>query len=73
MCIVIIVCPVCDVINFEINLSFFIKLFPTSNISRTKRVVNMKEKAFFIIFKGLSMKEIKKTFLEGESPTLKVK
>ena len=62
MCIVVIVRPVCDVINFETNLSFFIKLFPTSNISRIKRVVNMKEKAFFIIFKGLSMKEIKKLF-----------
>ena len=27
MCIVIIFCPVCDVINFEINHSFFIKPF----------------------------------------------
>ena len=33
----------------------------------------MKENAFFIIFKGFSMMQIKKkTFLEGESPTLKV-
>ena len=31
----------------------------------------MKQKAFFIIFKELSLKEIKTTFLEGESPTLK--
>ena len=31
----------------------------------------MKKKAFSIIFKGLSLKQIKTTFLEGESPTLK--
>ena len=30
----------------------------------------MKEKALFIIFKGLSLKQIKSAFLEGESPTL---
>ena len=27
--------------------------------------------AFFIIFKGLSVKQIKQKFFEGESPTLK--
>ena len=32
----------------------------------------MKEKAFFIIFKGFSIKQITKIFLEGESPTLKL-
>ena len=31
----------------------------------------MKSKAFFIVFEGLSLKQIKKNFLEGESPTLK--
>ena len=31
----------------------------------------MKQKAFFIIFKGLSMKQITQMFLEGESLTLK--
>ena len=31
----------------------------------------MKQKAFFIIFKGLSMKQIKETFFEGDSPTLR--
>ena len=31
----------------------------------------MKQKAFFFIFKGLSLKNIKEIFLEGESPTLK--
>ena len=35
-----------------------------------KRAFNMKQKAFFSIFKGLSLKQINKTFLEGESPTL---
>ena len=41
------------------------------NILRTKRAFKMKEKAFFIILKVLSLKQIKHTFLEGESPTLK--
>ena len=40
------------------------------NISRTKRAFNMKQKTFFIIFKELSLEEIKTTFLEGESATL---
>ena len=30
----------------------------------------MKQKSFFIIFKGFSLKQIKGIFLEGESPTL---
>ena len=30
----------------------------------------MKQKAFFITFKGLPMKQITQLFLEGESPTL---
>ena len=30
----------------------------------------MKQKAFFIIFEGLSLKQIKSIFLKGESPTL---
>ena len=33
----------------------------------------MKSKAFFIIFKGLTLKQIKQTFLEGKSPTLRPK
>ena len=32
-----------------------------------KRAFKMKLKAFFIIFKGLSIKQIKRIFLEGES------
>ena len=31
----------------------------------------MKWKAFFVIFKGLSFKQIKTIFLKGESPTLR--
>ena len=30
----------------------------------------MKQKVFFITFKGLSLKQIKQIFMEGESPTL---
>ena len=30
----------------------------------------MKQKAFFITFKGLSIKKIAQIFLEGKSPTL---
>ena len=32
-----------------------------------KRAFKMKQKAFFIIFKGFSLKQIKKNFLEDES------
>ena len=35
-----------------------------------KRALKMKLKTFFIIFKGLSLKQIKQLFLEGESPVL---
>ena len=35
------------------------------------RAFKMKQKAFFIIFKGLSINQIIQIFLEGESPTLK--
>ena len=41
------------------------------NILKTKRAFKMKWKAFFMIFKGLSIKYIAH-FLERESPTLKV-
>ena len=58
--------------NFQINLIFLIKSFlqHDKNILRTKRVFKMKKKSFFIIFKGLSMKQKAEFFLEGESPTL---
>ena len=42
------------------------------NILRKKRAFKRNEKAFFINFKGLSLKQIKQIFLEGESPTLKM-
>ena len=41
------------------------------SILRTKRTFKQKLKAFFIIFKGLSLKQMKQNFLEGEGPTLK--
>ena len=39
------------------------------NILRTKRDFKIKQKEFFIIFKELSLNQIKQVFLEGESPT----
>ena len=41
------------------------------NILRTKKVLKAKQKAFFMIVKGFSFKQIKPTFLEGGIPTLK--
>ena len=76
---IVIVCfPDCDVINFEIYLNFLIKPFfnITKNvrtkiyISSERRVFKMKQKTLLIIFKGLSLKQIKSTSLEGESLTL---
>ena len=63
MCIVIVCYPVYDVINFEIKLSFLIKPFSymtkmsglNLNIFRTKRTFKIKQKAFFIVFKGVSV------------------
>ena len=40
------------------------------NILRMKRAFKMKYKLFFITFEGLSLKQKKGFFLEGESPTL---
>ena len=42
------------------------------NILRTKRALKIKYKMFFIIFKGLSLKQIKQFSWEGKSPTLNV-
>ena len=36
-----------------------------------KRAFKMKKKAFFIIFKGLLMKQITQFFLKSQGPTLK--
>ena len=38
-----------------------------------KRALKMKYKAFFIIFEGLSLKQIRIKILERESPTLRQK
>ena len=35
-----------------------------------KRAFKMKQKTLFIIFNGISLKQIKQIFLEGESPNL---
>ena len=53
--------------NFEIKSSRF---YYMTKKSRQKVKYLENEKAFFIIFKGLSMKQITQLFLEGESPTL---
>ena len=66
MCLVFICCPVCDVINFEIDLSLLI--MPFFNLTKTlgqkckyfknERDFNIKLKAFFIILKGSQLSEI---------------
>ena len=56
--------------NFEINFVFLIKpLFlhdqsqeKNLNIIRTEKTFEVKEKTFFIIIKGLSLKQIKNFF-----------
>ena len=55
MCIAIVSFPGSDVINFEINHIFLIKPFFYMAKIRTKRALKVKWKAFFIIFKGLSV------------------
>ena len=40
-------------------------------LENEKSLKSMKQKAFFITFKGLSIKQIEQNFLEGESPTLR--
>ena len=56
ICIVIISCPVCHVINIEINPTFLSTRFPVFrtkklNILRTKRAFNIKQKALFRVLK----------------------
>ena len=63
MCIVMIRYPVCDVINFEINHNFVIKPFfyimkkseQKCKYLKNGRTFNMKQKAFFVILKRLSI------------------
>ena len=47
------------------------KSWQNYNILRTKRAFKAKWKAFFIIFKRLSLKQITQFLLHGKSPTLK--
>ena len=54
ICIVIICYPVCDIINLETKLSFLIKLF-SGMTKKSFETKSMKLRAFFIIFKGLSL------------------
>ena len=56
VCIVIICYPVCDVINFENNHNFLIKPGQNAKFSKIKQAFNIKQKAFFIIFKGFLLK-----------------
>ena len=72
VCIVIIYFPVYVFTNVEVNLSFRIKPFSYMN---KKSGQNFKSfyheiKSVFHHFKEFLLKEIKTSFLEGESPTL---
>ena len=68
---VVICIPVYDVVNFETILSFLIKplLCMTKEVSKNfnnlkmKIALKLKQKAFFIIFKWLLLKQIKPNFL----------
>ena len=62
ICLVFVYYPVCDVVNFEINLSFFVKLF--SYMTKKKK---KSQEAFSIILKGLS---VAKSCPRPESATL---
>ena len=73
MYIVIICFSVCNIINFEINLSFLIKPFSYKTKKseqklkylQKKKTFKVRWKVFFIIFKGLSFKQIKPLFLKS--------
>ena len=69
--------PGWDVMNFEVNLIFLIKLSFLHNQNvvtkdliswEQKKLLRQNKKTFFIIFKWLSIKQITQRFLEGESP-----
>ena len=77
MCIGIVGKPGCDVMNFEVNLIFLIKLLflawqkccIRTKISWEQKKLLRWKKIFFIIFQDLSIKSITQIF-SGESPTL---
>ena len=64
--IVIICIPVCDVIDFEISISFLIKPFFTWP-KKSGQLLTWNKKHFSSFFKGFLLKQIKATFLKGES------
>ena len=70
MCIVIICFPVYDIMTFEIKLSSLVKPFSYMTTKVNKKISRMKRAFNLINFKGLSLKQIKPTFLKGESLTL---
>ena len=77
ICVTVVCLPGCDVINFQIILIFLIKPFcykTKKSKEKLKYLENEKsysgeKKAFFIIFKGLS---VVKNFLRPESASLKL-
>ena len=72
MYIAIVCLPVCDVMNFEINLIFLIELSLCAKNPKVKTKIkyleNENKKAFFIILKGLS---VAKNCFRPESASLK--
>ena len=66
MCVVVVCFSSCDITNFEINLVFLIKPFfymikesrQKFKYLENKKALREKQKAFFVIFNGLSVKEI---------------
>ena len=70
--IVIIWSPVYDVYILKSTLALWSNHFPTwPKMSGQKfKYVQNEKKAIFIIFKRLSLKQIKSTFMEGDSSTL---
>ena len=64
MCSILVYCLFCDVIDFEINLSLLIKLFfyITKKSWEWLNYLKNEKCFFFIISKGLSLKQIKESF-----------
>ena len=72
MFIVMVSLPVHDVINFGIYINFLSSRFPTEPKSNNKNVnIFRTKRTFKIIFQGLLLKQIKRTFVAVESPSYK--
>ena len=75
---IVIIFSTVDEAILKLNLAFQSRRFPALpksydenlNILRTISALTVKQQAFFIIIKELSLKQIKPTFLEGGSQTL---